>query len=434
MDFEELYGAAEPVEPAVPADAQIQGAQAPLEVKEEGDDLFLQLYGEAAPEPQAGGQAAGAERSYAIASPPPADRATCLASGPAHPAAGPSSPMPCALWLRTAGPAPDAGADQGQQPTAAAVPPAAAADADADASAAEPADADAQQQGEEEDDDDDFMITLDDNATAVEPSAHRYQYTRQAAGAGAGAPAGGAQAVGAAPGQHMDSGGDGGSSGMPGRGGPPGGGGGGGGFGSYNAIGGIPRSAIPGLGGTTGGYQPSAAATAAAAAAAAAIPGLVTSSNASGAAPGGMPAPAAAAAALAAPGLRPAFRQQQQQRPGVCAMLPQFVVPCAPAAVPPPDRGTGLLCPPSHVSPTCACLCCAVPPAAALADVPPVFPSQWQPGLPVKLPGQTRVSPPLLWPHWAGSQDACMQPVCSQGSPSPLCSLPAAARAWRHAG
>jgi hypothetical protein len=180
------------------------------------------------------------------------------------------------------------------------------------------------------------MITLDDNATAVEPSAHRYQYTRQAAGAGAGAPAGGAQAVGAAPGQYVDSGGDAGPSGMPGRGGPPGGGGGGG-FVSYNAIGGIPRSAIPGLGGTTGGYQPSAAATAAAAAAAAApaIPGLASSSanGAAPAAPGGMPAPAAAAAALAAPGLRPAFRQQQQQRPGVCCAPNLIKALCGPAAV-----------------------------------------------------------------------------------------------------
>ena len=67
MDFEELYGAAEPVEAAVPADVQKQGEQAPVAVKEEGDDLFLQLYGEAAPEPQAGAQAAGAERGYAIA-------------------------------------------------------------------------------------------------------------------------------------------------------------------------------------------------------------------------------------------------------------------------------------------------------------------------------------------------------------------------------
>ena len=75
MDFEELYGAAEPVEPAVPADAQKQAQQAPVTVKEEGDDLFLQLYGEAAPEPQAGGQASGAECSYAIASASPADRA-----------------------------------------------------------------------------------------------------------------------------------------------------------------------------------------------------------------------------------------------------------------------------------------------------------------------------------------------------------------------
>ena len=85
MDFEELYGAAEPVEPAVPADMQKQGEQPPLAVKEEGDDLFLQLYGEAAPEPQAGAQAAGAERSHAIASAPPVDWAMCLARWAAQP-------------------------------------------------------------------------------------------------------------------------------------------------------------------------------------------------------------------------------------------------------------------------------------------------------------------------------------------------------------
>lgn len=167
------------------------------------------------------------------------------------------------------------------------------------------------------------MITLDDNATAIEPTAsHRYQYTRQAAAHPAAAAPGGAQAVGAAPGQHVDSneGPAPGGSAAPRT----------GGYGTQNAIGGLTRAAIPGLGGAGGGYQP------------AAIPGLTSGMPS---APPGVPQPAAAAAALAAPGMRRELRSQQGQQGQQGA-----------------DFG-----------------------------VEPVFPSEWRPGLPVKLPGQTRV-------------------------------------------
>jgi hypothetical protein len=151
------------------------------------------------------------------------------------------------------------------------------------AAAAQPA---AAAQADDEDEDD-LMITLDENATSVEPSASRYQYTRQPAAA----PAGGPSAVGAAPGQHADA-----AEGAapPGLGGPRG-------YGGHSAIGGIPRSAIPGLGGAAGGYQSPA------------IPGL----GGAPPAPGGAPSqPAAAAAALAAPSMRGGMRPAHQQRPG----------------------------------------------------------------------------------------------------------------------
>lgn len=246
------------------------------------------------------------------------------------------------------------------------------------------------------------MITLDENATAIEPSAsHRYQYTRQPAAA---PPPGGAQAVGAAPGQHID------ASEAP-AGGPPGlqqrpGGGFGG-----QAIGGIPRSAIPGLGGAAGGYQP------------AAIPGLGASSGLP-AGPGGAPAPAAAAAAaVAAPSMaRPGMRPQQQRagapagrlgRPwcgvaaGTCYCEPWRAV-CATAV----DRG----CAGAPLEP---CLqqtqLPLLPPADFTAD--PVFPSEWKPGLPIKLPGQA--SRPRGWLAAEGRRclHACCLHALLQGPP-----------------
>eukprot|EP00887_Chlorella_sp_A99_P001314 scaffold14.g1314.t1 len=178
--------------------------------------------------------------------------------------------------------------------------PAAAAASGAEAGAEQ----DAAQATADEEDEEDLVISLDENATSYEPTAgSRFQYQRAVAplppGA-AGAPP--AEAVGAAPGQHVDATADA-PPVLPGF----------GGFGQRTAIGGIPRSAIPGLGGSMVTSVPLAPAGA---------PG--------GAAPGGGAGPG--------PPGRPAFRP-----------TPRF----------------------------------------NLADA--VFPSQQRPGLPVKLPGQTRV-------------------------------------------
>jgi hypothetical protein len=222
-----------------------------------------------------------------------------------------------------------------------------------------------QQQQQEQDDEDDLMITLDENATFVDPSANRYQYTRQAAAAG--------QARGAAPGQH--------GSANPAAAAAPGGSAAGGrpnaagsGFGQQPGMGGMGRGVIPGLG------------------PAAAIPGL---------APGGAPSqPAAAAAAVAAPGMRPGLRPPSQQKQGALS-LPLLVAAglgwssrCSCQAVV-TSAGHSVL--------MAACCwdinfeswsCQSRPPEtvpAALDATKAVFPSEWQPGLPVKLPGQTRV-------------------------------------------
>lgn len=59
MDFEELYGAPEPAD-AIKTEEQQSQAQAPATgAAADGDDLFLQLYGEAAPEIAAEAQAQG---------------------------------------------------------------------------------------------------------------------------------------------------------------------------------------------------------------------------------------------------------------------------------------------------------------------------------------------------------------------------------------
>lgn len=155
----------------------------------------------------------------------------------------------------------------------------------------------------QEDSDDDLMITLDENAAAVEPQANRFSYMRQAAPAGAAAPPGGPQALGAAPGQHLDTSEP--VSAPAHTGGRPSG------FGSQTSVGGLPRSAIPGLGG-----------------AAAPIPGL---GPAGPSLPGNAPSqPAAAAAAVAAPSMRPqAFRgpQQPPQQPGALASCARLAMP-----------------------------------------------------------------------------------------------------------
>lgn len=283
-DFEALYGTAAPSEPAPQPNAAQRNAQqagaAPVAAAAEPDDLFAQLYGSTAPEELA----AGAPMPSSCPVCPP--RLSCALAAERH-------------HLRRLAPLPHrfthaAGAPVKQQHAAApaAAPAAAAANGGAPpgvAAAAAPAAAAA----DEEEDEDDLMITLDENATSIEPTAHRYQYTRPTpAAAAAPAAPGGPPAVGAAPGQHMDTS-DAAAPGAPAGAPRPGAG-----FGSQTAIGGVPRSAIPGLGGAIGGYQP------------AAIPGLGGAPTG----PGGLPQPAvAAAAAVAAPTMRQsAFRAPQQ--------------------------------------------------------------------------------------------------------------------------
>ena len=155
-----------------------------------------------------------------------------------------------------------------------------------------------------ENSDDDLVIALDENAASYEPTAgSRFQYQRQAPLPAATAAQQQPEAVGAAPGQHVDVAAEA-PPALPGF----------GGLASRTAIGGIPRSAIPGLAGSS-----------------------ITSVPV-----GAVGGPAAGAAAAAAGAAAPSF------------------------------RGGGL------------------PGRAAMADA--VFPSQWSPGLSIKLPGQTRAS------------------------------------------
>ena len=90
------------------------------------------------------------------------------------------------------------------------------------------------------------MITLDENATSYEPAPNRFQYQRHAAAAPEAQAPG---TVGAAPGQHVDNAD---AAALPGL--------NFGGFGSRTTIGGIPRSAIPGLSASTLAPPPSAGA------------------------------------------------------------------------------------------------------------------------------------------------------------------------------
>lgn len=155
---------------------------------------------------------------------------------------------------------------------------------------------------EEADSDDDLMITLDENATSYEPQANRYQYTRNQPDAGFTAPQ---DAVGAAPGQHFDDAGQMSGTVVPG------------GFGSRTAIGGVPRSAIPGLnptpalqmGGISGG-----------------IPGLSSAAPAPQAPAAPNPEVAAAAAAMASGRTRMLRAEDavwpSQHRPGLGIKLP----------------------------------------------------------------------------------------------------------------
>lgn len=252
-----------------PAAVEIAAVLTPADVPATDDDadLALALYGEVV---EPAGPASEPER-------------------PAPPAAGLA---PGALPPGTAS-LPPGTAPQGALP---ALVPAAAAAAETPQQAAE----------EEDSGDDDLMITLDENAASYEPQASRFQYQRLP-----GRPLQQqAEAVGAAPGQHMDL-----SEGPPTlapSSGPAA-------FGARAAIGGIPRSAIPGLGPVTL-QQPAAPA---------------------GPAPAPSPPSALSAAALALAAPRAPYR---------------------------PAR-----------------------PALNAADA--AFPSMARPDQPVKLPGQTRVSP-----------------------------------------
>lgn len=149
------------------------------------------------------------------------------------------------------------------------------------------------------------MITLDDNATAYEPSQNKFQYSRPAFN-----PSSHQSAIGSAPGQQQPID-DALHSSIPGLGGA---------FGKSvtgaTVIGGIPRSAIPGL-----------------------TPTLITDSA-------------------------PSSQQQQQQQDFSQSQS---------------LHGHGELPRQSHLR--------------SFRKEDAVFPSQWKPGLPIKLPGQTRVSP-----------------------------------------
>jgi hypothetical protein len=151
------------------------------------------------------------------------------------------------------------------------------------------------------------MITLDENATAYEPSQNKFQFSRPG-GDTTGAPGGGA------PGGGGD---DAGVTTIPGL----------GGFGTRTAIGGIPRSAIPGLAQSLPSSQP-------------------------------------------LPGSLPATQQEN-------------------------DPYQGLDLDPSAAGGAAGNLQNVrfAPPRTKLRIEDAVFPSQWKHGLPMKLPGQTRVSP-----------------------------------------
>ena len=184
--------------------------------------------------------------------------------------------------------------------------------------------------GEEEEgesEEDDLMITLDENATAYEPSQNHVVH-RQAPGTDVSVQRSDQQAIGAAPGELMDDGGaTGGTSSIPGL----------GGFGSRTAIGGIPRSAIPGLGGSY--LLPQSAQT----------PATTPATDERG---------------------TENFQQKKETSIGAGATRQQDGAAVA-AAIAAPKPTSRLLLRPEDA----------------------VFPSQWHPGLPMKLPGQTRVSP-----------------------------------------
>lgn len=160
----------------------------------------------------------------------------------------------------------------------------------------------------EEEDEDDLMITLDENATAYEPTTQSQPQFRKPSIPGVQFN----ESIGAAPGQHMDD--QSGQSGIPGL--------GSGGFGTRTAIGGIPRSAIPGL-----------------------SVSFATS---------------------------------------IPAASPETTAPGPPASGTAAGQASGGTRPPLPGAPTC-------PLVLRMEDA--VFPSQWRPGLPIKLPGQTKVSP-----------------------------------------
>lgn len=65
-EFEELYGAAEPEEPPKSEPAPQQALAAPAAVEENGEDLFLQLYGEAVAEPAPSNAQSGDDSSWGL--------------------------------------------------------------------------------------------------------------------------------------------------------------------------------------------------------------------------------------------------------------------------------------------------------------------------------------------------------------------------------
>lgn len=173
--------------------------------------------------------------------------------------------------------------------------------------------AEANENGESSEEDD-LMITLDENATAYEPLQRNEVAIQGTEGAIK------EQAIGAAPGEILDDGSAAVTS-IPGL----------GGFGSRTAIGGIPRSAIPGLGGSYAVAQSTA------------IPGVVKKDEAE------------------------TSVQNEDVAGGTGKQIDGAAIAAAIAHPKPSSR---------HLRPEDA-----------------VFPSQWHPGLPMKLPGQTRVSP-----------------------------------------
>lgn len=261
-ELEALYGSTEPEQ----APASVPQPVAPAD----DDSLFVELYGEAL---QDEGEKAEAAAGSPCRRAWPLPLATCITCRrpPRRTCLCLAGPQPTSI--QPVAPAIELGADAASLYDGAPI--------EEDAAPASTVAA----QAAGSDDDDDLVISLDENAAAYEPTAgSRFQYQRQAPAAHGGGTAP-MEAVGMAPGQHEDISAApavGMAPGLPGF----------GGFGGRPAIGGIPRSAIPGLGGSMVTSVPSAPAGSQAAAPSVGGPSA---------------APAAAAAGPGPPG-RPSFR------------------------------------------------------------------------------------------------------------------------------